>query len=163
MATNPKLLSGRKQIIPIKLSRLYSAKPHMWHSQQEKKPSLDEQIRSVFVSERLKCALMRKTVWQIRHTWHQLRRGKDPFLYLPAFSQEFFSRHGELQSVPNNLTGLQRTSPHHGRLHSPGVLLSKAVADFLEGHSVQPLCVCKIWRKWTVLNQMLLSDSAELE
>lgn len=74
-------------------------------------------------------------------TWHEFGRGKDLFLYLSGFSQKFLSCHGKLQSVPDNLASSHSVFAHHRRLHVPGVPLSKAVTNFLEGHSVEPLCV----------------------
>lgn len=93
---------------------------------------------SVFFCERPK---IRSWNWQIMNTWHEFGSGKQPLLYLSAFSQKFLCCHWKFQSVPNNLGGSQSTFPHHWGLHVPCVLLSKSVTYFLEGHGVKSLCV----------------------
>lgn len=85
------------------------------------------------------------------HTWHEVGGGKDPFLYLSAFSKKFLRRHGELQSVSDDLSCIQSLFTHHQRLDVPRVLLSKAVTYFLEGHRVQSLCV---WEEKTDSGQL---------
>lgn len=82
--------------------------------------------------------------WYIRRTRQELGRGEYALLYLPALGEELCGRHGKLQTVPDHLTGFQSAPAHHWRLHSPCVLLPKAVADFLEGHGVQALCVWNV-------------------
>lgn len=74
-------------------------------------------------------------------TWQEFGRGKNPFLNMSNFTEEFFCCHGKIQSVPDYLTSIQRIPAHHGRLHGPCVLLFKAVTYFLESHGVQPLRV----------------------
>lgn len=74
-------------------------------------------------------------------TWKEFGRGENPLLDLSTFTEKFLCRHGKLQSVLDDLTGLQCISAHHQRLHGPRVLLLKALTDFLKGHCVQPLRV----------------------